>query len=83
MYGSFTLAPFSNSEIQNDTKRLQPLKLVGLDTPSFITRICIEILVSVLKTVFNFGLSQNTFPNFRKQVAIVPVWIKADTDSYF
>jgi hypothetical protein len=79
MYGSFILAPFPNSDVENDIKRLETSKSVRFDDIlSFVTKGCIEILVFVLEFVFNLGLSQNAWPNLRKQAPTVPVLKKAD-----
>jgi hypothetical protein len=58
------------------------IKIVRLDEIlCFVIKGCCEILVPVLRFIFNLGLSQNTFPNLWKQAAIVPVFKKGKTSS--
>jgi hypothetical protein len=67
-------AAVSNSDVSNAVKRLRPAKSVGLDgIRSFVINGCSKIFVPVLKFIFNLSLSQNTFPSFWSQEAIVPV----------
>jgi hypothetical protein len=66
------LAHVSNSDVHNTMKRLQPTKSVRLDgISSYVTKGCSEIVVPVLKFIFNLSPSQNTFPNLWKQAAVV------------
>jgi hypothetical protein len=60
--GLESLVPISNSSVQNVIKWLQPLKSAELDgIPSFVMKGCSEIVVPVLRFIFNLSLSQNTF----------------------
>ncbi|PNF19791.1 hypothetical protein B7P43_G14658 [Cryptotermes secundus] len=76
------LAYISNRDVQNAIKRLRPTKSVGTDgIPNFVIKGCSEILVPVLRYIFNLSLSQNSFPKLWKQAIIVPVFKKGKTSS--
>jgi hypothetical protein len=58
-----TLAPVSDSDVIKTIKRLRPSKSVGLDDiPGFIIKGCTDILVPILKHIFNLSLSEHYFP---------------------
>jgi hypothetical protein len=77
-----SLDPISNSDVQNALKRLRPSKSVRLDgIPCFVIKCCSEIVVPVLKFIFNVCLFQNTSPNLCKKAEIVPVFKKGKTSS--
>jgi hypothetical protein len=77
-----SLAPISNSDVQNAIKRLRPSKLVRLDDILIsVIKTCPEIFVAVRMYIFNFSLSQNIFPKLWKQAVIVPVFKEGETSS--
>jgi hypothetical protein len=65
----------SDRDIQKSIKRLRPTKSVGLgDIPRFIIKGSSDILVPVLKYVFNLMLSEKHFPSQWNQSVIVSVY---------
>jgi hypothetical protein len=63
-----SLVPISVLDIPKAVKRLRPTKFVGLDNiPDFIIKGCSDILVPVLKYLFNLSLSEKYFPSQWKQ----------------
>jgi hypothetical protein len=59
---------------------LLPAGSVGLGgIPNFVIKGCSGIFVPVFKFIFNLGPSQRTFPNLRKQAAIIAVFKKGKT----
>jgi hypothetical protein len=63
-------------------KRLRPSKYFALDgISSFAIKGCYKIFVPVLKFIFKFSFSQQTFPALCKQAAIVPVLKKRNCAS--
>jgi hypothetical protein len=77
-----SLAPISELDICKALRRLKPYNSVGLDDiPSFVIKGCSEIIVPVLKHIFNLSLTQNYLPTVWKQAAVVPVFKKGNTAS--
>jgi hypothetical protein len=72
------LASVSDWDVTKAIKRLTPSKSVGVDDiPGFVIKDCTDIIVPILKHIFNLSLSQHYFPNLWKQATIVPVLKKA------
>jgi hypothetical protein len=77
--GSHSLSPTSDSDIFKSIARLKPSKSVGLDNiPGFVIKGCSDILVPVLKHIFNLSVSQQRFLALGKQAAVVPIYKKGN-----
>jgi hypothetical protein len=61
------LALISNSDVQIAVKRLRPSKSVCHEgIPTFVMMSCADTFLPVHRIIFNFRLSQNTFPKVCK-----------------
>jgi hypothetical protein len=77
-----SLAPVSYLDGFKVSKRLRPSKSVGVDDiPGLIIKGCTDIIVPVLKHIFNLSLSQQYFRNLRKQAESLPVLKKGNSAS--
>jgi hypothetical protein len=76
------LASVSDSDVIKAIRRLRPTKSAGLDDiPGFIIKGCTDILVPILRHIFNLSLSEHCFPTLWKQTAIIPVFKKGKSTS--
>jgi hypothetical protein len=71
---SLLRASVSDSDVRKATRRLRQSKSVGLDgIPAFIIKGCLDVLIPVLKFIFNLSLSQCIFLTLWKQASFVPI----------
>jgi hypothetical protein len=67
----------SAAEISWAVKRLKPSKCVSLDDiPSFITKGCSDIFITLLTYIFNLIVASDTFPSLWKHTVAVLVFKK-------
>ena len=77
---NLTLLPVTDADVRKAIRRLKPSKSVALDgIPHFITMGCTDIFVPLLKYICNLSLSQQLFPSFWKQAAVVPNFKKGNS----
>jgi hypothetical protein len=70
---SIPMAPVCDSDVHKTIKPLSPSKSVRIDGDHvFIVKGCSDILMSVLKFVFNLSSSQPIFPSLSKPITVVP-----------
>jgi hypothetical protein len=70
---SISTASACDSDVHKTIKRLRPSKSVRIDgIHALIVKGCSDILMTVLKFIFNLGFSQRIFPTLSKSVTTVP-----------
>lgn len=73
------LLPCSEQEIINIIKTLKNTNSVGIDgLPTFIFKLCANILAPVLVFLINLSFTQGTFPDILKQSKVIPLHKKND-----
>jgi len=74
------LAIQGHIQVCHESSSSSSTKFLGLDCiPAFTTKCCLDIPIPVLKSIFNFSLSQHIFPSLWKQAAVVPISKKGKT----
>ena len=64
-----------DSDVLNTIWCLHPSKSDGFDgIPTFFLKGCLDILIPVLKFIFNLSSSQQIFPTLWKQAAVFPIF---------
>ena len=78
---SFFLNPFTNRDVFNYIKNLNPKKSTRSDCPSIkIIKQCSEIITPIIVNIFNKCISEGVFPTSLKKAEVFPIFKKGNKE---